>query len=323
MTDFLNALKTDLSDRRLLPFVALVGVALLAAVGYVIVGGGSSGSSTPTATVAPVTASAPPSKLATVTQASTEKPAAETTEGTNAQHRGVARDPFVGLPVKTSKATAATTPSTSTGSTPKSGESTPKTGGSTPAPTKPSTPAKPKTVYRVAVMFGTIPPGTDPQAATLTPYVNLKLLTPLPSAAQPLLVYRGVTSGGHSATFTLVGEAILRGSASCLPNASQCEAIDVKPGQSEQLEYLPPTGGPAVLYELRVVTIASSKAHAGSVKSLLGGISKAGREVLRRSGLVAIPYLHYTKQLGVLAFSSHPTAKAARAHGARRFDSSR
>ncbi len=162
MTDFLNALKTDLSDRRLLPFVALVGVALLAAVAYVIVGGGSSGSSTPTATVAPVTASAPPSKLATVTQASTEKPAAETTEGTNAQHRGVARDPFVGLPVKTSKAAAAATPSTSAGSTPKTGESTPKTGGSTPAPTKPSTPAKPKTVYRVAVMFGTIPPGHRP-----------------------------------------------------------------------------------------------------------------------------------------------------------------
>jgi hypothetical protein len=323
MTDFLNALKTDLSDRRLLPFVALVGVALLAAIGYVIVGGGSSSSSTPTATVAPVTASAPPSKLGSVSQTSTEKPAAETTEGTNAQHRGIARDPFVALPVKTSKAAAAVTPTTGGGSTPTTGGSSTTTTPKGTTPSKPSTPAKPKTVYHVAVLFGVIPAGTDPQAATLTPYENLKLLTPLPSAKLPLIVYRGVTTAGHSATFTVVGEAILRGSASCLPNASQCAAIDLRPGQSEQLEYLPPSGGPSVLYELRVVTIAASKAHAGSVKSVLGGISKAGREVLRRSGLVAIPYLHYSKQLGVLAFSSHPTASAARAHGARRFDSSR
>jgi hypothetical protein len=55
---------------------------------------------------------------------------------------------------------------------------------------------------------------------------------------------------------------------------------------------------------------------------MFGGISKAGRDVLRRAGLVAIPYLHYSSRLGVWAFSSRP-AFAARAHGARRFDSSR
>ncbi|HEX5852268.1 MAG TPA: hypothetical protein VFY36_04170 [Solirubrobacteraceae bacterium] len=318
MTDFLNALKTDLSDRRLLPVVALVGVALLAAIAYVVIGGSSS-SSTPTAAVAPVTSSVPPSKL-TVSQANTEKPVAETTEGTKAQHRGTARDPFVPLPVKTSKAAAAATPST-TGS-PTTGSSPTTTTSKETAPSKPSTPSKPKTTYRVAVLFGVIPAGTDPLAATLTPYANLKLLTPLPSARLPLLVYRGVTTAGHSATFTVVGEAILRGSANCLPNAAQCAAINLRPGQSEQLEYLPPSGGPSVLYELRVVTIAASKAHAGSVKSPLAGISKAGREVLRRSGLVAIPYLHYSKRLGVLAFSSH-SASAARARTARRHHHSR
>jgi hypothetical protein len=320
MTDFLNALKTDLSDRRLLPFVALVGVALLAAIAYVVIGGGSS-SSTPTATVAPVTASVPPSKLA-VSQTSTEKPVAETTEGTSAQHRGIARDPFVPLPSAATTTTTATTPATAGGSTPSTGASSPTTTSKETTPSKSPTPAKPKTVYNVAVLFGPVPAGATPQTVVLTPYENLKLLTPLPSAKLALLVYRGVTTGGHSATFTVVGEVILRGSASCLPNASQCEAIDLKPGQSEQLEVLPASGGAPVLYELKVVTIASSKAKAGSVKSLLGGVSKAGRDVLRRAGMMAIPYLHYTSQLGVLAFASHP-AFAARAHGARRFDSSR
>jgi hypothetical protein len=317
MTDFLNALKTDLSDRRLLPFVALVGVALAAAIAYVVIGGGSS-SSTPSATVAPVTASVPGSKLA-ISQASTGKPVAETTEGTSAQHGGVARDPFVALPAPATKTTTSATPATGTGSTPSSGTTT--TSKET-APSKSTKPAKSKTVYHVAVLFGAIPAGADPQTVVLTPYENLKLLAPLPSAKLPLLVYRGVTTGGHSATFTVVGEVILRGSASCLPNASQCEAIDLKAGQSEQLEVLPTSGGAPVLYELKVVTIASSKAKAGSVKSLLGGVSKAGREVLRRAGMVAIPYLHYSSQLGVLAFSSHH-AFAARAHGARRSDPSR
>ncbi len=49
MNDFLNSLKSDLLDRRLLPILALVGVALIAAVAYAVLGGGSSTSSTPTA----------------------------------------------------------------------------------------------------------------------------------------------------------------------------------------------------------------------------------------------------------------------------------
>ena len=42
MSDFLNSVKADLLDRRLLPFVALVVLALVAAVAYAVLGGGSS-----------------------------------------------------------------------------------------------------------------------------------------------------------------------------------------------------------------------------------------------------------------------------------------
>ena len=270
--------------------------------------GGGSTAATPAAPV-PTGPATAPSGLA-ISQSSPEKAVAETTGGASVQRGGAARNPFTPLPQAATKASA--TPASAAKSTTSAGSSSSSaTSGagsssasassssesSSTAPSKPSTPAKPKTVYHVAVLFGVLPAGATPQSAQLTPYENLKLLTPLPSAKQPLIVFRGVTAGGKSATFTLVGEAILHGDAACLPSATQCEAIDLQAGQSEQLEYLPP-GGQAVTYELRIVSIASSKASSAAVKSVLRGESKAGRELLRRAGLVAIPDLRYSSQRG-------------------------
>jgi hypothetical protein len=161
----------------------------------------------------------------------------------------------------------------------------------------------------VAVQFGTLPVSA---AAPLTPYENLKLLTPLPSSSQALIVFRGVTAGGKSATFTLVGEAILHGEGKCLPSATQCEAIDLQSGKAEQLEYLSATGQ-VLSYELKVVSITSEKASTAAVRYALHGESKAGRELLSHDGLMAIPYLHYSAGTGVLVFAGHG-AFAARAH---------
>jgi hypothetical protein len=168
----------------------------------------------------------------------------------------------------------------------------------------------------VAVLFGVAPAGTPPQSSQLTSYENLKRLTPLPSAKQPLVVFRGVTSGGKSATFTLVGEAILRGNAACLPSASQCQAIELKPGQAEQLEYLSPTSQ-TITYQLQVVSISSSKASTASAQHAFRRESKVGRELLRRAGLMTLPGLRYSRKKGVLVFAGHP-AFAVRAHGAAR-----
>jgi hypothetical protein len=318
MSEFLGSLKADLVDRRLLPLVALVVVALIAAIAYVALGGSSS-TATPTAAVSstPATVS---TGLAT-SQTTPETAVAEVTSGAAVQHHGSARNPFTPLPG--TKAKSASTGSTSTGasttssssssssesstSSPSSGSS----GGTTPTtPSKPSQPAKPKIVYHVAVQFGELPvSATTP----LTPYENLKLLTPLPSSAQALIVFRGVTAGGKSATFTLVGEAILHGQGKCLPSATQCEAIDLQPGKAEQLEYLSPETGQVLSYELQVVSITSEKASSAAVKYALHGESKAGRELLGHDGLLAIPYLRYSADSGVLVFAGHG-AFAARAH---------
>ncbi len=321
MSDFLGSVKADLLDRRLLPIVALVVLGLVAAIAYTVLGGSSSTStSTPTAAVSTGSATAP-AGLA-VSQSTSEKAVAETTGGASQQRRGAARNPFTPLPEPKAKTQVASSSSSSsssstTSSSSSSGSGSQGSGGSSPStPSKPSTPAKPKTIYHVSVQFGELPAGVTVQTAQLKAFEDLKLLTPLPSAQQPLIVFRGVTSAGKSATFTIVGEDILHGQAKCLPSASQCEAIDLKPGQSEQIEYISATGQ-AVLDELRIVSIVSAQASAAAFKSALRGESVTGRKLLEHAGLVAIPDLHYSPQAGVLVFARHP-AFAARARAAAR-----
>jgi hypothetical protein len=333
MNEFLNSLKSDLLDRRLIPVVGLVAVVLIAAVAYAVLGGGSSESPSAASTVTSVVKSpgVPVSEVKTADVTAS----AETTSGSSHQTGGTSRNPFAPVPgvkqaesasAAASKAAAGSAASgSSSGSGAESGSSesgssgSSSTGGATPTPsetTKPSTPTKTKdkqTAYHVAVLFGQIVPGTPPQSAGLAPFGDLARQQPLPSAGQALVVFRGVIAGGKSATFTLVGEAILRGAAKCLPSASQCQAIDLQPGQTEELEYLPP-GGNAVTYALQVVSIESSKAKASDVHHVYGGgESKAGLALLRRTGLESLPGLRYSAAKGVLVFAGRH-AFAARAH---------
>jgi len=319
MNDFLNALKADLLDRRLIPFVALVGVALLAAVGYAMMGGGSSSAPAPLAgRLTPVT----PSGGIAVTGAVAEKAVAETTDGVAEQRTGTARNPFAAIPGTGSPTTskvAAGAPgasgSTGSGTTSAGSETTGAGSGtattSEETASKPSTKKKAARVYHVAVEFGVFPAGSTPETVVLTPYENLKLQSALPSAKQPLIVFRGVTGSGKSATFSIVGEAILHGPGACLPSATQCQALDLRSGQAEQLEFLT-AGSETIVYELRVVSIAAANASAASLGSVWSQ-SRAGREVLRRAGLTELPFLRYSSQPGVLVFPSRG-AFSARAH---------
>jgi hypothetical protein len=340
MTDFLSSLKADLLDRRLLPILAVLSLALVAAVAYAVLGGGSTATPAPTGattTVAPLGVGVAVKPAPT----STSQPVAETTSGSSLQRGGATRNPFAPLPgaAKTASASSsssssgssssgsASSGSASSGSSSSpasSGQSkseSPKSSGGTPPSQSKPAPAKPKTVYQVAVLFGAVPAGTPLLSAQLTPYQNLKRQQPLPDAKQPLIVFRGVIAGGKSATFTLVGEAILRGSAACLPSASQCQAIDLKPGQTEELEYIPP-GGTAIVYQLQVASIKSSKASASAASRAFHVQSKSGLELLRHVGLTALPGLRYSGKSGVLVFARH-RAFSARAHvaawGARAF----
>jgi len=326
MNDFLEAIKSDLLDRRLRPLLALVGVALLGAIAFAAFGGGS-GPSSPAAPASPVPAAAEASGV-TIHEANTQtrQPVAETTNGVAQQIGGRTRDPFAAVPgVRTAAPSGGSGASgSSSGKASKTGTSGAKTepntkSGATQAPStgneKPSQeakkPAKRQTVYSVTAKFGPTAAGTPPASAVLTPYEDLKRQQPLPSATQPLVVFRGVTAGGKSATFTLVGEAILRGEGACQPDASQCLAIDLKPGQFEELEYVPP-GGTAIVYQLQVVKIDASKASAAAARVAFGEQSEAGARFLRAAGLAALPGFRYSHDKGVLVFTHH-TSLATRA----------
>ena len=274
MNTFLRSVKADLLDVRLRLAVVLLAAALVAAVAYAMLGGSNSSPTAPT--------SRPPSPVAgiavSLAPANPNEALTETTNGSSHQRNGVMRNPFSPLPGSAAASASpakASTPST-TASAPttaaKTGSSSPGAAVTTPAapvkppkppkPAKPAKPAKPKQpalVYHVAVLFGVAPPGTPPQSLQLTPYENLGPNESLPSSTQPLLVFRGVAAGGASATFTLIGEAILHGNAICVPSASQCQSIGLLVGQTEELEYMQ-ASGQSVTYQLQLVSITSSKA---------------------------------------------------------------
>jgi hypothetical protein len=349
MSSFLSSVKDDLLGVRLRLVVIILGIGLLAAVGYVAFGGKKAS--------VPVSArgsAAVPSTTAlgglTISQAPTNPKlvAAETTDGASDERKGAAHNPFIPLEAAatgTTGPTSRTGTSTSSASTPSSSSSSSGSGSST-TPSAPSTPvakAKPaptktKTAvhYDVAAQFGVVPSTPGEGAAPVSPtagsaamktYVDLPLDEPLPNKSHPQLVFLGVVlHTGKSAVFALAGEAILHGSAVCLPSTTQCQTIQLLPGQSETLEAVEPNGTP-VTYELKVISIekserssttgghSSAPAHAASRAA-----PTAGRRLLRRRGGVrALSGLEYSHTAGVLVFVAHPAAHAsARAAGRRR-----
>ncbi|HMD51235.1 MAG TPA: hypothetical protein VKG62_00870 [Solirubrobacteraceae bacterium] len=319
LTELLSAIKADLTDRRLLPLVGFVVAALVAAIAYVALGVGSSSS-------APAGGPSLPSSLApggiSLSQAPGAAVVAETTDGAAAQRRGAARDPFALLPGSTPASTQSKSSSgsgskkASPSSTASSkGESSSSHGGESKGstPSQPSTPA-PKTVYTVNLEFGIVPPGAPAETAELKSYPGLTTQTPLPSAHDREIEFVGTTVKGdvQSAIFTVDGEFILRGAATCLPSATQCTMIQLREDRSEQLESAPLATGQPVVYELRVGKIGASTASAARVRTVLRAQARAGSGLLGRRGLLALAGLHYSGQPGLLAFTDRPAGRPAR-----------
>lgn len=316
MSDLFSALKSDLSDRRVLPILLALGLALAGAVAYAVLAGGSSGSSTPVAAnPSPNTSTG---ALPPATQASPNPNAAvaETTDGTRYQRQEGAHNPFVPLPsttpktlavspasagksIATTSAPASATSSTGASSSP--APTTPAAGGTPPrqpVPVKP-TKKKPQPVYLVAVLFG-VAPTTPGQLSQLTPYADLKRMEALPSANAPRVVFTGAGVDGKTAIFTLAGEAILKGEGDCLPSASQCEAIELAVGKSEELSYLEPSGQ-SVTYELKIVSISKHEASAARA-ARLNRRDKAGQALMRRLDPAVLGDLRFSSAKGVLVY---------------------
>jgi hypothetical protein len=317
MNEFLNAVKVDLLDRRRRPLLMIALAALIGAVAYAAIASKSSSNSSQNLGPEPTVGA---SGVHVTQGQSGNQAVAETTSGATQQHGGSSRDPFAPLPgaVPSAIKTTSTSTSTSTSTTRSTTSSASGTGGSsggggrTPAPAH--TPhVKFKTVYRVAVLFGKAAPGTPASEAKLTPYENLKLNELFP-AKEPIVAFRGVLSDGQSAAFTLVSEAIPRGLGVCKPSAVQCQTLDLKVGQTEELE-APAPNGEMKNYELQVASIVfvtTAKAAAASNHSYGAGVSPSGSALLKQLGRLAMPGLRYSPSTNLLyAPGAH---KASRAH---------
>jgi hypothetical protein len=324
MSEFFSSLKSDLLDRRFLPVLALLGVALLAALAYAVLGAHSSTSSTPPASSSASSGAKGANGAIAISQApAPNRAVAETTSGSH-QHTSTPHNPFTPLPgaKKAASSTAASKGSGSSGtSSSGSGKSTSSTGGTTPATTlKPIAPAKRVIIhFHVTAQFGVVPvvaEGAPPQPAQLQTYKNMAIDEPLPGKDNPQLVYLGVVlKTGKDAVFGLTGEAILHGSATCKPSPTQCQGIELGIGQTEKLEVVGPTGQP-VTYELKLLSITKSVSSTASTARAHGASnakSRAGRALLRHAGLSALPGLRYSFQRGGLVSVGH---RAFGAHAA-------
>ena len=327
MNDMLKGLKADLTDRRMLPLVGIVVAALIAAIAYAALGGSSS--STPPAPSASTALPTVPHGIAvTEDQSSDTEAVAETTDGAKTQRGGASRDPFHELPdsitgnkapetsgSSTSVASSSSASSSSTSSTSSTEKhSSESSGGGSTKPAAPHKQSKPTTIYHVALEFGVVPAGPSTEPPALTPYTALSKATPLPSPKERLIEFVGVTvthGGQKSASFAIDGELILKGSGACLPSTTQCQVVDLPVGASEQMEYFSPSGA-LVNYELRVVSITSSKASAADVKGVLRAQGLISHHLLGDGGALHEAGLRFSSLAGVLVFSPHK-AKSARA----------
>jgi hypothetical protein len=302
MNEFFASLRSDLLDRRLLPFLVLLALAFAGAVAYAVLGGSSSSSSSsvPSASLGPAVAPSGSGPALPLSEAPANPHAAvsETTEGARFQHRGGSRDPFSRLP-GSSPAPTAPAPSTPAGSAPESKSgSSPSSGSETPAPAP-----KPKVVYKlvptVSVLFG-LAPTTPGQLSQLTPYASVKQKEILPASSNPLIVFLGVGPTRKTAIFALSRETIPKGPAACLPSATQCEAIELSPEQPEELSYLE-SNGTVVTWELVLKGVAMHKEKV-SPSAHTSRAARAGAALLRRLELPIVGELRFDAVRGVLRF---------------------
>lgn len=281
MSEFLRSIKSDLFSRRMLPFLIVLGVALIVAVGYALTGGSASSAPTVPASVPAASTSgaagATGSASVSVAPTNPEQAVSETPGGVRYQSQGPTRDPFVPLPTPKAATSTSSSKSSSSSSTSSSGGSSSGSDGSpstgkgsggnsapAPVPAKPSKPAKPQNPYTVSVLFG-FPSTTPGQPATLVPYPSLSLGQRLPSKQDVRVVFERVTSDGKGAVFKLVVPPILHGTGICLPSPSECQTIDLEVDRYEVLEYVE-ANGQSVTYELGVVSITKNSGAASTAR---------------------------------------------------------
>ena len=147
-------------------------------------------------------------------------------------------------------------------------------------------------VYSASLRFG--------QAADVQSVANPTRLSPLPSAADPEVVYLGVMRGGKRAAFLVPRTAVGSGDGICRPSPSQCQVVELRVGDSEFLDIHSPTAG-LIQYELDLTHISSHRTASRAVAAKAHRReSAAGRELLKKASSTALAQLNFSPQSGAV-----------------------
>jgi hypothetical protein len=328
MNELLSSMKEDLLSRRMLPLLVIAGVALLGALGYVALASVSGGSKASPGTSSVVKPVAPlPGPAVASAPANPNAALSETTLGAGYQHRGKMRNPFTPLPGSGStegggSGSASSGSSSAAGGSGGSGSGESSggasgggsgessggsgssgsgggsngSGGSSGSGSGAPQPSTPLNLYRVDVQLQQLSEAGTPIGAPQT-FKGVAKLQPLPSKRRPLVAPMGVTGHGAGVLFLLLREAILHGKATCAPSAANCEAIDVRLHQGEELQVFE-NDGSVRWYRLTVTKIEKVS---GGASASAARVSAAGSAVIARMHLSVPSSARFAGPLGAIA----------------------
>ena len=135
---------------------------------------------------------------------------------------------------------------------------------------------------------------------------DIQRLTPLPANVDGEIVYLGVSHHGKTAVFLLTGAVAAKltaaSSATCLPSSSDCQVIELEPGQQLQLK---PTSGSGSLatFTFKLSSIqATTYGSSAAAKSARTSASAAGQQIVSQSTSTALASFFYDAGTGALLY---------------------
>jgi hypothetical protein len=134
--------------------------------------------------------------------------------------------------------------------------------------------------------------GADGSLDTVDP---LPRLSPVPSAAQPLLLELGVLHGGHRVMFVVRPGTAVSGPGECVPGSLDCELLVLSPGQTETVS----TATGDVLFAVTGIS-THRYASAAAARTARQAVSATGNQLLSGLSLKALPLFPYESNLGVV-----------------------
>jgi hypothetical protein len=136
-------------------------------------------------------------------------------------------------------------------------------------------------------------------------------LAPLPAAQSPEVIFLGVLQGGTKAAFLFTNAIAVSGKIgdglTCLPSTSDCQIVELSPGQGLSLY---PTANTALIatFTFELVSIGSSSYSTDSAATQArDAVSSAGQTLLPLSQSSALETLSFDSKVGALVHHSAPS----------------